>query len=51
VPMGKGGASVPMSRGGVMPVGYGWATLMGEAAAKAEKAARRRGAVYISAVW
>jgi hypothetical protein len=30
-----------------MPVGYGWATLMGEAAARAERAARRRVLVYI----
>ena len=51
MPMGKGGAPVPMGRGGVMPVGYGWATLMGEAAAKAERVTRRRVAVYISVVW
>jgi hypothetical protein len=49
VPIGKGGVPVPMGWGGLAPVGYGWATLMGEAAAKAQRAARR-GLVYILVV-
>jgi hypothetical protein len=36
-----------MGKGGVMPVGCGRATSMGEAAARAEMAARRRVFVYI----
>ena len=42
-----GGAPVPMGKGGVMPVGCGRATSMGEAAARAAMAARRRVFVYI----
>lgn len=48
--MGKGDVPVPMGRGDVMPVGYGWATMMGEAAARAERAARRRVLVCILVV-
>jgi hypothetical protein len=36
-----------MGKGGVMPVGCGRATSMGEAAARAARAAMRSGVVYI----
>jgi len=39
-----------MGKGGVMPVGCGRETSMGEAAARAEMAARRRVFVYILVV-
>jgi hypothetical protein len=45
-----GGVPVPMGKGGVMPVGCGRATLMGEAAARAARVAMRSVFAYILVV-
>jgi hypothetical protein len=45
-----GGVPVPMGKGGVMPVGCGRATSMGEAPTRAERVARRSVFVYILVV-
>jgi hypothetical protein len=45
-----GGVPLPMGKGGVTPVGCGRATLMGEAAARAARVARRSVLVYMFVV-
>ena len=46
----SGGDPEPTGKGGVMPVGSGFVMLMGDAAARAERPARRMAVAYIFVV-